>query len=78
MSELIILNCPLNVNAAQCGGLALLGILVTVGIVGEQCEGLRIPIVDHPPPINAGWLAEVVLKDGAFAALFCAAERRHN
>ena len=58
--------------------LALLGIEVTIGIVAEHCEGLTIPTVDHFPPINAGWLAGVVLEDGAFAPLFCAAERRHN
>ena len=57
---------------------ALLGIVVTVGIVTEQCEGLTISTMDHFPPMNAGWLAEVVLKGGAFAPLFCAADRRHN
>ena len=62
----------------EASGLVLLGIVVTIGIVAEHCEGLTIPTVDHPPPINAGWLAGVVLEDGAFAPLFCAAERRHN
>ena len=38
------------------------------------CDTHRGP----PPPINAGWLAEVVLEDGAFAPLFSAAEQRHN
>ena len=58
--------------------LALLGIEVTIGIVAEHGEGLTIPTVDYPPPINGAWLAGVVLEDGAFAPLFCAAERRHN
>ena len=35
-------------------GLALLGIVVAIGIVAEQCEGLTIPTVNHFPPINAG------------------------
>ena len=41
---------------------ALLGIVVTIGIVAEHCEGLTIPTVTvdneyiHPPAlINAGW-----------------------
>ena len=58
--------------------LALLGIEVTICIVVEHDEGLTIPTVDHPPPINGGWLAGVVLEDGAFAPLFCAAVRCHN
>ena len=71
-------------NSLKSGGavvgsrFALLGIVVTVGIVTEQCEGLTISTMDHFPPMNAGWLAEVVLKGGAFAPLFCAADRRHN
>ena len=30
-------------------GLALLGIVVMIGIVAEDCEGLTMSIVDHPP-----------------------------
>ena len=37
------------------GGLALLGIEVTIGVVAEHCGGLTIPTVDHFPLINAGW-----------------------
>ena len=33
----------------KASGLALLGIVVTIGIVAEHCEGLRIPAVDPPP-----------------------------
>ena len=57
---------------------ALLGIVVTVGIVTEQCEGLATSTMYHFPLTNAGWLAEVVLKGGAFAPLLCVADRRHN
>ena len=39
----------------KASGLALLGIVVTIDIVGEHCEGLTIPTVDHFPPINADW-----------------------
>ena len=60
-------------RSVKSSRLALLGIVVTIGIVVEHCEGLTIPTVDHFPPINAGWLADVVLEDGAFAPLFCAA-----
>ena len=58
--------------------MALSGIEVTIDIVAERFEGFTIPTLDHSPFINAGWLAEVVLEDGAFAPLFCVAERRHN
>ena len=58
--------------------LALLGIDVTIDIVVEHGEGLTIPTMDPPPPINGGWLVGVVLEDGAFAPLFCVAERRHK
>ena len=30
------------------GGLALLGIEVTIDVVAEHCEGLTIPTVDPP------------------------------
>ena len=39
----------------KANGLALLGIVVTIGIVAEHCECLTIPIMDHFPPINTGW-----------------------
>ena len=65
-------------GAMSGGGSALLGIEVTIDIVAEHREGLTITHPGPPPPINAGWLAEVVLEDGAFVPLFCAAERRHN
>ena len=32
----------------KANGLALLGIVVTIGIVSEHCEGLTIPTVDPP------------------------------
>ena len=64
------------------GGLALLSIEVPIGVVGEHCGGLTMPTVDHFPLRNAGWqaglTAGVVLEDGAFAPLFCVAERRHK
>ena len=54
-----ILNFGRFVSAKTCNevvgsGLALLGIVVAIGIVAEQCEGLTIPTVDHFSPINAG------------------------
>ena len=36
-------------------GLALLGIVVMIGIVAEDCEALTMSTMDHFPPINAGW-----------------------
>ena len=54
-------------------GLALLGMVVTVDIVDEHCEGLTVSTMDHLPPMNASWPAEVVSKGGAIALLFCAA-----
>ena len=72
-------NFPLKSGGAVIGGgLALLGIEVTIGVVAEHCGCLKIPTVDHFPLINTGWLAGVVLEDGAFAPLFCAAKRRHK
>ena len=51
--------------------MALLGIVVTIGIVVEHCEGLTIPTVDHPP-INTGWLvAKTSVMDP-----FCSAKKR--
>ena len=36
-------------RSVKASGLALLGIVVTIGIVAEHCEGLTIPTVYHPP-----------------------------
>ena len=42
---------PLKSGGAVIGGgLALLSIEVTIGVVAEHCGGLTIPTVDHPPP----------------------------
>ena len=72
-------NFPLKSGGAVIGGgLALLGIEVTIGVVAEHCGSLTTPTVDHFPLINAGWLAGVVLEDGAFAPFFGDAERRHK
>ena len=46
----------------KANGLAVLGIVVRIGIGVEHCEGLTISTVDSLPPINTGWLAEVVLE----------------
>ena len=49
-------NFPLKSSGVVIGGgLALLGIEVTIGVVAEHCGGLTIPTVDHFPLINAGW-----------------------
>ena len=56
----------------KASGLALLGIVVTIGIVAEHCEGLTIPTVDHSPPINTGWH---VAKTSVMAP-FCSAKER--
>ena len=71
-------NFPLKSSGAVIGGgLALLGIVMMIGIIAEHCRALLyLPWIT--PPINAGWLADVVLEDGAVAPFFCAAERRHN
>ena len=37
-------------RSVEASGLALVGIVVTIGIVAEHCEGLTIPIMDHFPP----------------------------
>ena len=55
-------------------GLALLGIVVVIDIVAEDCEGLTMSTVDHFPPINAGW---PVAKTSVMA-LFCSAKRRYE
>ena len=56
----------------KASGLALLGIVVTIGIVVEYCEGLTIPTLDHFPPINAGW---PIAKTSVMAP-FCSAKKR--
>ena len=46
---------PLKSGGAVIGsGLALLGIVMMIGIVAEDCEGLTMSTVDHFPLINAG------------------------
>ena len=46
---------PLKSGGAVIGsGLALLGIVVMIGIVADDCEGLTMSTVDHFPLINAG------------------------
>ena len=40
-------------RSVEASGLTLLGIVVTIGIVAEHCDGLTIPIMDHFPSINA-------------------------
>ena len=56
-------NFPLKSGGAMVGGgLALLVIEVTIGVVAEHCGELTIPTVYHFPLINAGWLAGVVLE----------------
>ena len=37
-------------RSVKPNGLALLGIVVTIGIVAERCEGLTIPTLDHFSP----------------------------
>ena len=53
-------------------GLALLCIVVMIGIVAEDCEGLTMSTVDHSPPINAGW----PVAKTSFMAPFCSAKKR--
>ena len=63
-------NFPLKSGGAVIGGgLALLSIEVTIGVVCEHCGGLTIPTVDHLL-INAGWQAGVVLQNGAISEAF--------
>ena len=52
-------------------GLALLGIVVMIGIVAEDCEGLTMSTVDHFLPINAGC---PVAKTSVMAP-FCSAKK---
>ena len=66
-------NFPLKSGGAVIGGgLALLGIEVTMGVVAEHCGGLTIPTVDHFPPINAGW----PVAKASLMAPFCNAKKR--
>ena len=56
-SQISIFNAESDLHqrrSVKASGLALLGIVVTIAIVAEHFEGLTIPTVDHPPPINAG------------------------
>jgi len=53
---------PLKSGGAVIGGgLALLSIEVTIGVVAEHCGGLTIPTVDHfllrqkTHPLNSAW-----------------------
>ena len=57
-------------------GLALLGIVVMIGIVAEDCEGFTMSTVDHFPPINAGW--PVAKLKTLVMAPFCSAKKRYE
>ena len=59
-------------RSVKASGLALLGIVVTIDVVADHCEGLTIPIVDHFHSINAGW---PVVKTSVMAP-FCSAKKR--
>ena len=37
-------------GAVLGSGLALLGIMVMINVVAEDCDGLTMSNVDHPPP----------------------------
>ena len=39
-------------------GFALLVIVVTVGIVDAQCEGLTAHALDHAPPMAIRWFLD--------------------
>ena len=55
-------------------GLALLGIVVMIGIVAEDCEALTMSTMDHFPTINAAW---PVAKTSVMAP-FCSAKKRYE
>jgi hypothetical protein len=51
-SQISIFNTESDLHqrrSVEASGLALLGIVVTIGIVADHCEGLTIPTVDHIP-----------------------------
>ena len=57
----------------KASGLALLGLVVTIGIVAERCRALRyLPWTMDPPPINTGWPVAKTL----VMAPFCSAKKR--
>ena len=58
--------------SVKARGLALLGIVVTICIVTEHCEGLTVPTVDHFTPIDAGW---PVAKTSVMAPFYSAKKR---
>ena len=54
--HILNLGKPVKSGGAVLGsGLALLGIVVMIEIVVEDCKGLTMSTVDHFPLINAGW-----------------------
>ena len=56
-SQISIFNTDSDLHQrrnVKSSGLALLGIVVTIDIVVEHCEGLMTPTVEHLPSINAG------------------------
>ena len=57
-------------RSVKASGLALLGIVVTIGIVAAHCEGLAIPTV--APPINT----ERPVAKTSVMAPFCSAKGR--